>query len=81
MRFDVAPAPFEIVAADGATVATNGAATLTLRGPGRVFRRRAVKGFGTESAQPVEWAVAELNGVRAYFDGQHVVLTTEDLMP
>jgi hypothetical protein len=26
----------------------------------------------------VEWAVGELNGVRAYFDGSHVILTTQD---
>lgn len=29
----------------------------------------------------VEWAVAELNGVRVYFDGQDVVVTTRDLQP
>lgn len=27
----------------------------------------------------IEWAVAELNGVRAYVDGENVVLTTRDL--
>lgn len=75
------PVPFEIAHVEGAQVATNGTATLTLRGEGRVFRRRAIKAFGTEAARPVEWAVGELNGVRAYFDGTHVVLTTEDLMP
>ena len=31
--------------------------------------------------QPVEWAVGELNGVRAYVDGTTVVLTTKDMTP
>lgn len=34
----------------------------------------------TTSTQ-VEWAVAELNGVRVYFDGQDVVVTQRDLQP
>lgn len=29
----------------------------------------------------VEWSVAELNGVRVYFDGADVVVTTRDLYP
>lgn len=29
----------------------------------------------------VEWAVAELDGVRVYFDGQDVVVTRRDLQP
>lgn len=29
----------------------------------------------------VEWAVAELNGVRVYTDGRNVVITTKDLVP
>jgi hypothetical protein len=29
----------------------------------------------------VEWAVAELNGVRVYFDGVHVIVTQEDIQP
>jgi len=28
-----------------------------------------------------EWAVAELNGVRVYTDGAHVVVTTQDMLP
>lgn len=31
--------------------------------------------------QRVEWAVAELNGVRVYVDGESVVVTTQDLNP
>lgn len=34
----------------------------------------------TPSTQ-VEWAVAELNGVRVYFDGHDVVVTQRDLQP
>lgn len=35
---------------------------------------------GPTSTQ-VEWAVAELNGVRVYFDGRDVVVTTRDMQP
>lgn len=31
--------------------------------------------------QQIEWAVAELGGVRAYFDGVNVILTRQDLSP
>ncbi len=31
--------------------------------------------------QPVEWAVAELDGVRVYVDGQTVIVTREELTP
>lgn len=31
--------------------------------------------------QRVEWAVAELNGVRVYTDGVNVVVTTQDMVP
>lgn len=75
------PAPFEIVDTGASRVASNGVQTLTLQGEGRVFRRRAVKAVGTEAARRVEWVVGELDGVRCYFDGQHVVLTREDLRP
>lgn len=76
------PVPFEITRADDKQIATNGSASLSLLDAGgRVFRRRAVRGVGTEQARRVEWAVAELNGVRVYFDGTHVVVTTRDMMP
>lgn len=78
------PAPFEIVEAGESRVASNGAATLQIHAPegGRVFRRRAVKlNRGTGQQARVEWAVAELDGVRVYFDGVNVVVTRRDLMP
>ena len=76
------PVPFELTRDGDAQIATNGAASLTLLdADGRVLRRRAVKGVGTEQARNVEWAVAELDGVRVYFDGTHVVVTRQDLTP
>ena len=75
--------PFEITESPaGGKVATNGAVLLSLPdADGRVFRRRAVKNAGTADAQQVEWAVAELDGVRVYVDGQNVVVTRADLSP
>jgi hypothetical protein len=48
---------------------------------GRMFKRRAVKNFGSGAGEEVCWLVAELNGVRVYQNGSHVVVTTEDLYP
>lgn len=74
--------PFEIVRSDGSTVASNGTARMQLLADcGAMFRRRAVKGVGTEQAQTIEWAVAELDGVRAYFNGTDVIVTRKDLQP
>lgn len=80
------PAPFEIAEVDGAMVATNGQATMQAHRDegGRLFRRRAQKinvASGTAAAAAVEWAVAELDGVRVYFDGTNVVVTRRDLTP
>jgi hypothetical protein len=76
------PTPFEIAREGHAQIASNGLAGITLLdGDGRLFRRRAVKGVGTDAARNVEWAVAELGGVRVYFDGTNVVVTRQDLMP
>lgn len=78
------PAPFEIVDAGEARVASNGLATLQIQlaEGGRLFRRRAVKLNKATGAQArVEWVVAELDGVRVYFDGANVVVTRRDLNP
>ena len=76
------PVPFKIARHGEAQIATNGSASLTLLdADGRVFKRRAVKGVGTEQARNVEWAVAELDCVRVYFDGVNIVVTRQDLMP
>ena len=76
--------PFEIVDAGDGRVASNGRATLQIQlaEGGRLFRRRAVKLNGPTGVQTrVEWAVAELDGVRVYFDGTNVVVTRRDLNP
>jgi hypothetical protein len=76
------PIPFDIVQQADRRVASNGRATLSLLDAGgQVFRRRAVKGAGTPDARRVEWVVAELDGVRVYFDGTHVVVSKQDLTP
>lgn len=76
------PVPFEIVEQGGHRVASNGTNSLALlESDGRVFRRRGVKGIGGPEPQPVEWAVAELDGVRVYFDGVAVIVTRADLNP
>ena len=76
--------PFEIADAGDMRVATNGTAIMQIHAHegGRVFRRRAVKLNRATGAQAhVEWAVAELDGVRVYFDGTNVVVTRRDLNP
>lgn len=76
------PVPFELVEQSGHRVATNGAQSLMLMEPdGRLFRRRGIKGVTGPDPQPVEWAVAELDGVRVYFDGVAVIVTRADLNP
>ncbi len=80
------PRPFEIVGGDGGetVVGTNGSATATIFAAegGRLFRRRGVTlNCATGSRASTEWIVAELDGVRAYFDGETVVLTRRDLNP
>lgn len=67
---------------DGHRHGTDGTITVSLMDPGgRMFKRRAVKAVGTPNAWQTCWLVAELNGVRVYQRGQHVVVTTDDLNP
>jgi hypothetical protein len=67
---------------DGSRHGTDGLRTVSLLEPeGRMFKRRAVKGIGTDSPQEVCWLVTELNGVRVYQHGDHIVVTTKDLHP
>lgn len=61
--------------------ADNGALRLGVLDGGRIFRRRAVKGVGGPSPRPVEWLVAELDGVRVYVCGDQVVVTRRDIYP
>lgn len=70
------------VDAQGNRHGTDGTLTVSLLGSeGRMFKRRAVKGLGGGEAQDVCWLVAELNGVRVYQEGSHVIVTTQDLNP
>ena len=60
---------------------TDGKITVTMMGGGRMFKRRAVKGVGTEGAQEVCWLVCELDGVRVYQSGRNVIVSRADINP
>jgi hypothetical protein len=61
---------------------TDGGVTVSLMDEdGRMFKRRAIKGFGAGSGEEVCWLVVELDGVRVYQQGQHVIVTKQDLYP
>lgn len=75
----VVPTPFEItdLPHNGKT-ATNGKSRLVAIDEGtKVFRRRAIRPNGDR----IEWIVAELDGVRVYFDGTDCVVTRKDMLP
>jgi len=50
-------------------------------GRGRLFKRHAVKNYPDGRTEEVEWLVAELDGVRTYFDGDAVVVSRRELYP
>lgn len=61
---------------------TDGAITVSLPEPdGRMFKRRAIKGVGGAAPEDVCWLVVELDGVRVYQEGAHVIVTRRDLNP
>lgn len=61
---------------------TDGATTVSLLEPdGRMFKRRAIKGVGGAAPEDVCWLVVELDGVRVYQEGAHVIVTRRDLNP
>lgn len=61
---------------------TAGVVTVSLLGPsGTMFKRRAVKNAMTENASEVCWLVAELSGVKVYQNGNHIVVTEQDMYP
>lgn len=66
--------------AEGSHVGTDGDITVSLVG-GRMFKRRAIKGVGTEGAQEVCWLVCELDGVRVYQSGRNVIVSRADINP
>ena len=53
--------------------------------PAKLFKRNAVKNFGTANPTRICWLVGELDGVRAYVMPQdgivRIVLTRQDLQP
>jgi hypothetical protein len=65
----------------GNQIGSDGEITVTLMDGGRMFKRRAIKGVGTEAAEEVCWLVAELDGVRAFQHGRHIVVTNQDMNP
>lgn len=65
----------------GNQIGTDGQITVSLIGEGRMFKRRAVKGAGSENAQEVCWLVAEIDGVRLYQNGNQIILTRQDMNP
>ena len=77
------PVPFEIAPLQPhGQAASNGATTVCLAEPdGRLFRRRGIKGVGTPAARPVEWCVAELDGVRVYVEQGSVLISRRDMWP
>ena len=65
----------------GNQIGTDGQITVSLIGDGRMFKRRAIKGVGTEGAQEVCWLVCEMDGVRVYQQGNNIVVTRKDMNP
>jgi hypothetical protein len=65
----------------GSQIGTDGELTVSLIGEGRMFKRRAVKGVGSGSAEEVCWLVAEIDGVRLYQSGKNIILTKQDINP
>ena len=65
----------------GNQIGTDGQITVSLIGDGRMFKRRAVKGVGTEGAQEVCWLVCEMDGVSVYQQGNNIVVTRKDMNP
>ena len=76
------PVVHEITRDDlGNQIGTDGNITVSLIGEGRMFKRRAVKGAGSENAQEVCWLVAVIDGVRLYQTGNQIILTRQDMNP
>ena len=65
----------------GNQIGTDGEITVSLIGEGRMFKRRAVKGVGTEGAEEVCWLVAEIDDVRLYQSGKNVIMTKQEMNP
>lgn len=67
---------------NGSKHGTDGTVNVSLLDAGgKMFKRRAIKQVGTPEVYEECWLVTELNGVRVYQSGNHVVVTTQDLYP
>jgi hypothetical protein len=67
---------------EGVRIGSDGATTVSLMEPdGRMFRRRAVKNAGTQSASELCWLVVELDGVRVFQRGSDVIVTRANMYP
>ena len=79
----MAAVPFEIAPLSPIGKAgSNGKLTVCLaEEDGRMFRRRAIKRALSPSAEPVEWLVVELDGVKVYVHDGGVIVTRRDLRP
>ena len=72
---------FEIINEDDRAHAVTEDITATVLG-GKAFMRRAIKKhLKTGETEQINWLVCELNGVRAYFNGKNMIMTTQDLNP
>ena len=61
---------------------TDGTLTVSLMdASGRMFKRRAVKGVGCGDAAETCWLVVELDGVRVYQQGAHIIVTKQEMYP
>lgn len=65
----------------GNHIGTDGKITVSLIGDGRMFKRRAVKGVGSETAEEICWLVAEIDGVKLYQNESNIVLTKQEMNP
>jgi hypothetical protein len=66
---------------DGVWHGTLGGVMLSVYDGGIAKMRRAIKGFGSANARPVEMIYGELDGVRVYVKDGHIIMTKKDLYP
>lgn len=55
--------------------------SLSVLGEGNAFLRNGIKPWAKGGEQRTRWIVGELDGVRVYVNGPHVILTKQDLYP
>jgi hypothetical protein len=72
--------PFEIKEVEDHIEGTNRHLTGKLLGDGKMFKRRAIR-WKSGDAEPVEWLVMEIDGVRTYIIGNDIIMTKDNLRP